>query len=179
MKIIIATQSPPKVQAIEEAISRCPYFQDKNIEIISIKAKSNVSDMPISIEENMLGAKNRAINAKNQITDADFYIGMEGGTSFVLDKTYLFGAVYILSRTGEWHFGLSNMIEVPIYFHEKIYNEKQELGPVLAEATGVADASKKNGAFGAWSDDIFTRKDQFVFAFLSAIVPFYNQYYKK
>ncbi len=71
------------------------------------------------------------------------------------------------------------MVEVPQIFYEKIYNEKQELGPILSEITGVSGASKKNGAFGAWTDDIFTRKDQFVFAFLSAIAPFYNQYYKK
>jgi non-canonical (house-cleaning) NTP pyrophosphatase len=30
--------------------------------------------MPISIEENMLGAYNRAYNAKKQISDADFYV---------------------------------------------------------------------------------------------------------
>lgn len=101
MKIIIATQSPPKVQAIQEAIAKCPYLQNENIEIVSMKAKSGVSDMPTSMEENMLGAKNRAFDAQNQVSDADFYIGMEGGTSFILDKTYLFGAVYILAKNGE------------------------------------------------------------------------------
>jgi non-canonical (house-cleaning) NTP pyrophosphatase len=36
-----------------------------------------VSDMPLSIEENMKWAQNRAINAKKEINDADFYIWME------------------------------------------------------------------------------------------------------
>jgi non-canonical (house-cleaning) NTP pyrophosphatase len=40
MKIILGTQSPPKVQAIEEAIKSCIYFQDLEIEITSVKANS-------------------------------------------------------------------------------------------------------------------------------------------
>lgn len=177
MKIIIGTESPPKVQAIKEAIEKCPYFQGQDIELVSIKADSDISDMPTSMTENMLGAKNRAHNAQKIHSDADFYIGMEWGTDFIGDKSYLFGVVYILSKNGNGHFGVSNMVEVPRIFHDKIYYEKQELWPILSEITGVSDASKKNGAFGAWTDDIFTRKDQFMFAFLSAIAPFYNTYY--
>lgn len=177
MKLIIATTSPPKVQAIEEAIARCPYFSGQDTEILTLKVPSDISDMPTSMTENMLGARNRAENARNIEPDADFWIGMEGGTDFIGEKSYLFGVVYILAKNGEWHFGVSNMVEVPRIFHENIYYKKKELWPILSEITGVADASKKNGAFGAWTDDMFTRKDQFIFAFLSAIAPFYNQYY--
>ena len=101
MKIIIGTQSPPKVQAIQEAIAKCPYLQSQTIEIISIKANSEISDMPTSMTENMLGAKNRAINSQKLHPDADFYIGMEGGTDFIGEKSYLFGVVYILAKSGE------------------------------------------------------------------------------
>ncbi|MBS9775307.1 DUF84 family protein [Candidatus Gracilibacteria bacterium] len=177
MKIAIGTKAPPKVAAIEEAIKKCPYFERENIEILPFKVESEVSDMPTSIEENMLGAKNRAFNVAKEV-EADFYVGMEGGTSFFGEKTYIFGVVYLLDKHGNGHFGMSNMMEVPEFFHKKIYNEKLELGPVLQEATGIENASKKTGAFGAWSDDILTRKDQFIFAFLSAIPAFYNKYYK-
>lgn len=57
MKIVIWTMSPPKVNAIEEAVSRCIYFENKNIEIKTIKVSSWVSDMPLSIEENMKWAQ--------------------------------------------------------------------------------------------------------------------------
>lgn len=178
MKIVIWTTSAPKVAAIKEAIEKCHYFFNEEIEIVDIKVDSNVSDMPTSIEENMIWAKNRAYNSLKIISDADFYIGMEGWTSFFGEKTYLFWVVYILNRKGQGHFGFSNMMEVPEYFHKKIYNEKMELWPVLEEATWIENASKKNGAFWAWSDDLLTRKDQFVMAFLSAIPAFYNKYYK-
>lgn len=178
MKIVLWTQSPPKVEAIKEAVKECIYFKDKNIEIIWEKVSSWVSDMPISLEENMIWAKNRAINVSKKIPWADFYVWMEWWTSYIGEKTYLFWVVYILNNKQEWHFGFSNMMEVPEFFHKEIYINKKELWPVLSEITWIEGASKKNWAFWAWSDNMLTRKDQFKLAFLSAIVTFYNKYYK-
>ncbi len=177
MKIAIWTQSPPKVKAIQQAIDNIVYFKGKKIEVIPLKVSSDISDMPISLEENMLGAKNRAKNCKKEI-EADLYVWMEWWTSIIDDKAYLFGVVYILDKNGNNHYGISNMMEVPEYFRQKIYDEGLELGPVLTEATKEENASKKWWAFAHWSDDMLTRTDQFVLAFTSAIVPFYNKYYK-
>lgn len=177
MKIAIWTMSPPKVEAIKEAIEKCIYFKWENIEIIPLKVESNISDMPISLEENMNWARNRANNCKKEV-EADFYIWMEGWTNMVEDKAYLFWVVYILDNSWKWHFGFSNMMEVPEFFREKIYDGWLELWPVLTEASWEQWASQKWWAFWHWSDDILTRKDQFMFAFLSAIPAFYNKYYK-
>ena len=177
MKIAIWTKSPPKVAAIEEAIKKCVYFDKENIEIIPLKVSSDISDMPTSLEENMKWAYNRTYNCKKEV-EADFYIWMEWWTNIIDDKAYLFGVVYILDKNWNWHYGVSNMMEVPEYFRQKIYDEGLELWPVLSEATKEENASKKWGAFWHWSDDMLTRKDQFVLAFLSWIVPFFNKYYK-
>ena len=177
IKIAIWTKSPPKVAAIEEAIEKCVYFKNKDIEIIPLKVSSWISDMPISMEENMEWAKNRAKNCKKEI-EADFYIWMEWWTSIIWEKAYLFWVVYILDKFWEWHFWISNMMEVPEFFREKIYEQNLELWPVLSEVTKEENASKKWGAFAHWSDDMLTRKDQFILAFLSGIVPFFNKYYK-
>lgn len=178
-KIIIAiwTKSPPKVSAIEEAISKCVYFKNKEIEIITLKVASWISDMPISEEENMDWAKTRAENCKKELK-ADFYIWMEGWTTMILDKAYLFWVVYILDNNWKWHYWFSNKMEVPEYFRGKVYDDNLELWPVLSEATKEENASQKWWAFGHWSDGMLTRKDQFVLAFLSWIVPFFNKYYK-
>ena len=177
MKIAIWTKSPPKVAAIEEAINKCVYFKDKKIEIIPLKVSSDISDMPTSEQENMTWAYNRAHNCKKEI-EADFYIWMEGWTTMIWDKAYLFWVVFILDNSWNWHYGFSNKMEVPEYFRQKIYDEDLELWPVLSEVTKQENASKKWWAFAHWSDDMLTRKGQFVLAFLSGIVPFFNKYYK-
>jgi len=179
MKIVIWTKSPPKVAAIEEAVNKCKYFNWEKIYIESIKVKSEVNDMPLTIDENMLWAKNRAENSMIEISDADFYIWMEWWTSYIWDKSYLFWVVYILNKNWEWHFWFSNMMEVPYFFEKELYQNWKELWEILEKATWIEDASKKNWAFWAWSDNILTRKDQFMSAFLSAIPGFYNEFYKK
>ena len=94
MKIVIWTQSAPKVEAIKEAINKSPYFNWDIVEIIDLKVSSEISDMPTSIEENMIWAKNRAINSKKEISDADFYIWMEWWTSF-FERNLIFSELFI------------------------------------------------------------------------------------
>lgn len=177
LKIAIWTVSPPKVNAIKEAVENCLYFGWKEIEYISQKVPSDVSDMPISLEENIAWAKNRANNIK-KLVEADYYIGMEWWTTLIWEEAFLFGVVYIMNNSWEWHIWISNMMKVPNYFQKRIYEDKEELWPILSEITKEENASKKGWAFAHWSDDMLTRKDQFVLAFTSAVVPFYNKYYK-
>jgi len=177
MRIAIWTKSPPKVEAIKEAIKKCIYFEWMDVEVISEKVDSGISDMPISMEENMQWAKNRAENI-SKIVDSDLYVWMEGWTTKIWDKVYLFWVVYILNNNWNWHFWISNMMEVPEIFHKRIYDNWEELWPILKEISWEEWASQKNWAFWHWSDNMYTRKDQFIIAFISWIVPFYNKYYK-
>lgn len=177
MKIIVWTKNPAKLKAIETASKKCIYFKWQKIEVIWEKIESWVSDMPISLEENMNWARNRANNLKNKWIKWDFYVWMEGWTNQVLGETFLFWVVYLLDRNWNWNFWISNMMKVPDNFTKRIYENWEELWPILSEVTWEKDASKKNWAFWAWSDNMITRWDQFTLAFLSAIVPFYNKYY--
>jgi non-canonical (house-cleaning) NTP pyrophosphatase len=177
MKIVIWTTAAPKVSAIEEWIKKCVYFEWIDIEIIPLKVASNISDMPLTLDENMLWAKNRAYNAKKEI-EADLYIWMEWWTSRIWEKAYLFWVVYILDNAWNWHYGISPMMEVPQVFDKRLYENGEDLWDVLQEITWIEWASKKTGWFWAWSDDMLTRKDQFLLAFLSWIAPHYNKYYK-
>lgn len=178
MKIILWTESPPKLAAIREAIKNCPYFQGQNVEMSGLTVASGVSNMPLTLEETMNWAQKRALNARELDESGDFYIWMEWWTNRIGDKSYLFGTVYIMNREGIGHFWFSNMMEVPDIFDKKLYQEWQELGNILEEMTGIDNISKKHGAFGVWSDNMLSRKDQFMIAFMSAIPAFYNQYYR-
>ena len=177
MKIVLWTQSPPKIAAIEEAAKKCIYFEWQNIEIIPLKVSSDITEMPITMDDIMLWAKNRAYNCKKEMK-ADFYVWKEWGISMIWDKAYLYWVTYILNNNEEGHFGFSNMMEVPEYFRQKVYDEWLELWPILAKKTKEEWAAQKWGSFAHWSDNMLTRKEQFMVAFLWAISPFYNKYYE-
>lgn len=75
MKIAIGTLRAPKVAGIQKAVESCPYFQDIQSEVTyhPHNVESGISDMPLSVEEIMLGAKNRAQNLR-PIESADYYV---------------------------------------------------------------------------------------------------------
>lgn len=179
MKIAIGTLKTPKVEWVKEAVQTCPYFQNiESIEYILESVSSNISDMPLSIEETMTGAKNRAQNLKKKWIIAEYYVGIEWGTTDIMGRKYIGGIIYIENNLWEWHFGFSPMLEVPKKVEKMLYEDWLELGPVMSKLSGITNLASKNGSMWAWSNDMFTRKDEFSDAFKAAIAPFYNSYYK-
>ena len=126
----VGTTRTPKVDGIKAGLDVCatryaPLAVERNF--VCEKTESGVSDMPLSIEETMQGAKNRANCLLEQGIEADYYVGIEGGVSRFGDKAYLFGTVYVQNREGEGHFGISPMIEVPSVIDDMLYVEGKEL----------------------------------------------------
>ena len=77
MKIVIGSTSAPKVSAVKEVFSN--FFSDETIDIIPVEANSLVSPTPFSVEECILGGRNRIKKCQQQVPDADYYIGIESG----------------------------------------------------------------------------------------------------
>ena len=179
MKIAIGTLRAPKIAGIQKAVESCPYFMNTQSEISYYphNVESGISDMPLWVEEIMLWAKNRAQNLR-LLESANYYVWIEGGTSAIWDKKYIFWVVYVENAQWEWHYGFSPHLEVPKLIEKMLYEDKKELGPIMGELSGNTDIRSENGSMGAWSNDMFTRTDEFCSAFQAAISPFYNDYYK-
>jgi len=178
MKIAIWTIRKPKVDWIKEGVAKCPYFKNINIEYITEKVNSDIADMPLSLEETMEWAKNRARNLKKKGIEADYYIWIEWWAYRMCDKAYLVWVVYIENKDWEGHYGFSPAIEIPEKIKYMLYTERKELWPIMGELSWKVDIRSENGSMWAWSDDMLTRKQEFVSAFQAAISPFYNKYYK-
>jgi non-canonical (house-cleaning) NTP pyrophosphatase len=180
MILAIWTLKAPKVEWIKIWVNTCPYFstiKDK-VEYILESVPSDISDMPLSIEETMTWAKNRAQNLKKKWIIADYYIWIEWWTTDIMSIKYIGWIVYIENFLWEWHFWFSPMLEVPKKVEKMLYEEKLELGPVMSKLSWITNIQSQNGSMWAWSNDMFTRKDEFEDAFKSAIAPFYNTFYK-
>lgn len=180
MRIAIWTLKTPKIQGVKEAVNTCPYFEKikDRVEYILDSVPSDISDMPLSIEETMTGAKNRAQNLKKKWILADYYVGIEGWTTDIMGKKYIGWIIYVENNMWEWHFWFSPILEVPKIVEEKLYKEWHELGPIMSELSWITNIQSQNWSMWAWSDDMFTRKDEFEDAFKAAISPFFNKFYK-
>ncbi len=178
MRIAIWTTRAPKVDGIKEGVNACPYLKDKEIEYILQKVPSDISDMPLNIEETMAWARNRAQNIMKMWIEADYYIWIEWWANKLGDKAYLWGVVYVENNFWEGHYGFSPVMEIPKEIERRLYKDWEELGPIMWELSGKTDIRSENGSMGAWSEDMLTRQDEFASAFKCAISPFYNEYYK-
>ncbi len=178
MILAIWTKSPPKANAVKNIAKKLSYFKNLNLEFIPTKADSEVSDMPLSLDETLLWAKNRVKNTRTIHPDADFYIGMEWWTQIIWDKAYIFWVNYVENNSGEGHYGFTSMMEIPQKIQYWLYKEWKELWPLMSEISWEENIGHKNWSFWLWTEDAIIRQTEFENAFICAISPFYNTYYK-
>jgi len=189
MIIAIGSKNPAKINACHIALKKIKsVFPDKfngNTDFLTFKAKSSVSDMPLTQNEILNGARNRAFITYQSISKnspIDFAIGMEGGvynTSEIenkFDQVILQNWVFAYDGTRGF-FGCSAGIPLPTKISSQLFKEKRELAEVIDQASGQNDIRSKNGAFGILTNDLFTRSHAFETATINALIPFFNTKY--
>lgn len=162
MKVVVGSKNPVKVGAVEEAFRR--YYPECIVE--GIEVESGVSDQPMSEEETIRGARNRASRCSE---NADFGVGVEGGIAVIDDKLYNCAWVSIISKEGVEGLSGGLYFELPPKVSERIINGG-ELGPVMNELTGEDNVKQKMGAIGIFSKGQLDRKQAYVQIVLSALV---------
>ncbi len=75
MKIAIGTENPSKIGALTEVLREYPLFADS--EVVGCAVPSGVIDQPMTLDETMLGAENRA--RRCYTADCRFSVGIESG----------------------------------------------------------------------------------------------------
>ena len=95
--VVIGSQNPVKIACTQRAFEKV--FPDSGFHFTGIPTQSGVSDQPISDEETLTGAKNRAMYAMKNHPEADFWVGIEGGLEHDSDNEMTaFAWVYIHNR---------------------------------------------------------------------------------
>ena len=169
IRVSVGSHNPVKIKAVQKAFSKAfgkCYF-------VSVLASSGISEMPMSFEELVDGAKNRAKESiKN--TKSDFGVGLEGGFETTKLGTFLTGFVAILDKEGEWGFGRCGGILVPEFIVKRVKQGK-ELGEVVDEIRKTKDTRKREGTVGFLTNNLIVREQSFEHAVICALAPFINK----
>lgn len=176
MRIAIATNSVPKSAGVKTAFLESPFFSEEvreKIEFILIWTPSWVSDMPLSEEETSRWAKNRVKSLREEILDADYYVGVEWGSGKTGDDYFLFWSSYIENERWEWHIAISAKVEIPRAIGEQMFITKKELSIIIEELTGRKDIKHENGTIGLLSHDLLPRDKAFADATSLALARFF------
>jgi len=170
-KVIIASKSPVKIQAVEIAFKKV--FPNIDFLFESLNAPSGVSDQPKNDAETYKGAKNRTNFALKEQPNNDFWIGIEGGIDKFENETIAYAWIYIKSKTK-----IGKAKTATFFLPEKISNLLEqgiELGEADDIVFGLENSKKKNGAVGILTKNVSDRTKYYSEAIVLALIPFINE----
>jgi inosine/xanthosine triphosphatase len=182
-RIAAGSTRRPKLHAVQEAadLFRCYFSPDTTIEVHGYEVESGVSHTPLSREELMQGARQRAETLMARLAAigdaANFYVGMEGGLDVVEEqgrrRVFLESWAYVTDKE-RGHFGCSGSIEIPEALAEEVVIRGTELSTAIDEFSGQAGIRDAQGAWGVLSGNLISRQESFRVAVVAAFAPFYN-----
>ena len=168
MKILVASTNPVKINATLSGFKKM--FKRKRFTIEGVSVGSDVSDQPMTDEETLRGARNRAAKAKEQYPGFDYWVGIEGGIDLFEGDMVTFAWSVILStaRRGE---AKSASLLIPDKAEELI-RQGMELGQADDTVFGRKDSKLSNGTVGLLTNDAITRTTYYRDTIILALIPF-------
>lgn len=171
MKISVGSKNPVKIAAVENAVKKIW----PNAKVIGIEINSGVNNQPVSNEEAIQGAINRAKLSLQQ-TGADIGMGLEGCVYDSKFGMFLSGWVAAINKNGEIGIGGGGGLLLPEKVASEVRNGK-ELGLVMDRFIGGHNTKQKQGAVGILTNNLIPRTDAFEKSVIFALVRFINPHY--
>jgi len=178
ISIAVGSTRRPKVSAVREALAAlAPVVGgDIDFELCPVDAPSGVGHTPLSRNETMTGARQRAEAmvrmAREKSEPWKYFVGLEGGLDVIHEDStrwvFLENWVYATDGAGRAAFGRSGGILLPEALASEVVDRGVELGVAIdafAGANGIRDAQ---GAWGVLTHNLITRQDAFRTATISA-----------
>lgn len=170
-QITVASLNPVKLRATQAAFQRI--FPAQAFDLSAAAVPSGVPDQPRGLAETLLGARNRAENARAAQPESDFWVGIEGGIDDSPLGMSCFARVHIISRDGREGLGQTGVFYLPREVAELV-RAGLELGHADDKVFGRDNSKQANGAIGILTDDVVDREAYYVHAVIMALVPFKN-----
>jgi len=174
VRVVVASGNPVKLNAVREAFDS--QFPGKPIELISAKVSSGVNDQPSTDDETRSGARNRAIAAAAAVPDAEFWVGLEGGTQKIDDCLMAFAWMAIRGPHGDVSESRSVTLPLPPAVRDLV-EQGLELGEANDRVFSTANSKQKGGAYGLLTDGRYTRESVYAQTLTIALVPFVHSLY--
>ncbi len=170
MRIVVASTNPVKIECSRQGFARV--FPNTLLDVRGISVPSDVSDQPLSDEETLQGATNRALQAQSAQPDAGFWIGIEGGAQEVKGRLLIFAWIVIQSSEKQGIARTGTFI-VPEEVAQLV-RDGMELGHADDAVFGRNNSKQQNGSVGLLTGDLIDRVGFYREAVVLALIPFMN-----
>jgi non-canonical (house-cleaning) NTP pyrophosphatase len=181
--VAVGSTRRPKLAAVRAALDVCgpAIHSDAIFDIVPVDAPSGVRHTPLSREETMTGARNRAQSllrmAREKREQWSYFVGLEGGLDIFEHGgrrwVFLENWAYVCDREGREAFGQSGAILLPDVLVTLVVEQGIELAEAIDEFAGRRGVRDAQGAWGVLTGNRITREDAFRVALLNAFAPFF------
>lgn len=170
----VGTTNKAKIESVLTVVRKC--FPNDTHDVRPVNVLSGVSNQPMSANETVTGATNRATNAMNAVEDADFGVGLEGGLELINGIWFECGWMCVIQKsTGFKGIGSSARFEMSPVLMKPILNDKKELAEVMDEMTGKSDVRSNLGAMGVLTSGHLGRAAAYEHGVIFALAPFLSE----
>jgi inosine/xanthosine triphosphatase len=172
-RVIVASENPAKVRAAEDGFRLV--FPGAPLHVLGLDGiPSGVAEQPMSDDETLRGAANRARRARERQPDADFWVGMEGGVHPSTDgQLDAFAWIVIIDRHGAS--GQSRTATFPLPpAVARLVHAGVELGHANDRVFSETDSKRRGGAVGSLTRGLIDRPAYYAHAVVLALIPFTN-----
>ncbi|MDR3477843.1 MAG: DUF84 family protein [Gammaproteobacteria bacterium] len=150
LKIVVASESVIKLDAVKKAVA--DFYQNQNVifEIIGVTTVSGVGEQPFN-DETARGAANRLSHAESLIPNADMYIAIENGLFEEAQRFFDKAIIKIKTKAGDEKTEESIKVEFPAQYVEEAKSlgfDKTTVGACLHKAGKVKDAKDPHADLG-------------------------------
>lgn len=172
MTIALGTTNRAKREAVVLATGCEPHC---------LAVPSGVSDQPLSEDETITGAINRAKHALTLVPEAEIGLGLEGGLTY--DETYT-RQWYLISICAAWdrqrlYLGKGLAFPIPPAVGKRVQTEKIELRTIIDELGHTVGSNQKGGAYSLFTGGRIVRANVFSEAVTAALTPFCSPFYQQ
>jgi len=162
-KVYVGTKNPVKLEAVRKVLS--------DFEVIGLDVNSGVGSQPLSDEETIIGARNRA----ESLPKGYFRIGLEAGVQECLGVLYLVNWGVLIDEKDNYYYAGGTRIPLPKFIKDKLFTEGKELAEVMDEYFNTVNIKHHEGAIGIFTNSLVKRVDIFV----HIVKLLYGQYLSK
>lgn len=178
-KIIVGSKNEVKVSAVREVIA--DYKSLASAEVVATSVSSDVSNQPLSLEETIRGAKNRA---KAAYQSGSISIGLEGGLMKIplSGQEFMHISVCSIFDGEQHHLGISSAFRIPKSVSTLILEEGLDLNQAMkkCEFTENSQLGASEGTVGLFTNGRVPRKDYCKQSLTTALISIEQpQYFSK
>jgi len=168
VKVIVASENRVKINAVLNAFNE--YY--KNVEVQGVEVGSGVSVQPLTNNETLIGARNRVKEIRKQITDADYWVAIEGGVQ-ASDKGLSAFAWVVIYSAGKYGEARTGSFILPQKVAHLIAGGL-ELGTASDFVFGESNSKQKTGTVGLLTHNRIDRTELYGQGVILALIPFIN-----